>query len=98
MSRPPLPSPSYPRFYDSEHERQRILEARNKPRALLRKQSQHTPRARELQLVDDPPSTGVLAWVDRFVAPTPASPTLPSTLHVQVSPDDSTYRIRNVNV
>lgn len=46
----------------------------------------------------------MLAWVDRFVAP-PTSPTLKpappiggrdGTLHVQVSPDDSTYRIRNV--
>ncbi|KAG9046325.1 hypothetical protein FS837_004639 [Tulasnella sp. UAMH 9824] len=110
MSRPPAPtaippSPAYPRFYDSEHEWQRIREVRNQPRAVLRKQSHHkspSSRPRDLQLVEDQPSNPVLAFVDRFVAP-PTSPTLkPSppiggrdgTLHVQV--DDSTYRIRNI--
>ncbi|KAG8893231.1 hypothetical protein FRC01_013708, partial [Tulasnella sp. 417] len=101
------PNPAY-RFYDNEHEWQRIREVRNQPRTVLRKQSHHQSSSRpprDLQLVEDPQTTNsVLAWVDRFVAP-PTSPTLKpappiggrdGTLHVQVSPDDSTYRIRNV--
>ncbi|KAG8938514.1 hypothetical protein FRC04_008440 [Tulasnella sp. 424] len=101
MSRPS----AVPRYYESEHELQRLRELREeltRPRAVLRKHQSSSSRPRDLQLVEDPPaSSGMLAWVDRFVAPPPTSPTLKSappigTLHVQVSPDDSTYRVRNI--